>query len=681
MNLDDHVHVVQREWCRLTQTCDFDDSTIRAEVAASWRRCAKLGIDPHAPKPPLTIDFLQLAQLKSKNRALLDAALPFMEFLCGAVRGTEFILVITDASSVVLELFGDDEILDMARGNNYVPGCSRDEAVVGTNAICLALSAGKPVQLTGAEHWNVRHHRWTCASAPIFGPNKELMGTVTLSGETLNAHRHTLGMVISAAEAIQKRLSEREAMAYRSRLDVVLGNILNSIADGFITINGSGIVTNVNLAAAKLLGIRGDHGVGKSVLKLFPSNPELIGLLEAGKDTASIEVTTDSARGHFVITPYVMQVEGSAQGAFLALRERKEFLDEVREISGFEAVIHFEDIIGNSAALQQQISMARLAAKQNSRVLITGETGTGKELFAQAIHNASPRRNGPFVALNCAAIPRELLESELFGYKGGAFTGARKSGQVGKLELADGGTIFLDEINQLPLDLQAKLLRVLQDSMILRLGDVKPIRVDVRVIAAANEDLYEKGLNGTFRLDLYFRLGVVEVALPPLRDRIEDIPLLAEYIVNRLIGKLGKPQLTLSPSAMELLCGYAWQGNVRELENVLEMAAIICEGDTVEPCHLSHRMRLAGQRLDSATDQQTPLSGVTRSTAIGDRPGVIAPLHHVQPLRDVELELIRTAMTQFEGNITLVSRQLSVSRSTIYRRMKEHRITKSFHIE
>lgn len=681
MNFDDHVHVVQREWCRLTQTCDFDESTIRVEVAASWRRCAKLGIDPHAPKPPVTLDFLQLAQIKSKNRALLDAALPFMEFLCGAVRGTGFILVITDASSVVLELFGDDEILDMARGNNYVPGCSRDEAVVGTNAICLALSEGKPVQLTGAEHWNVRHHRWTCASAPIFGPNKELMGTVTLSGETLNAHRHTLGMVISAAEAIQKRLSEREATAYRSRLDVVLGNILNSIADGFITINGSGIVTNVNLAAAKLLGIRSDHGVGKSVLKLFPSNPELIGLLEAGKDTAAIEVTTDSARGHFVITPYVMQVEGSAQGAFLALRERKEFLDEVREISGFEAVVHFEDIIGNSAALQQQIAMARLAARQNSRVLITGETGTGKELFAQAIHNASPRRKGPFVALNCAAIPRELLESELFGYKGGAFTGARKSGQVGKLELADGGTIFLDEINQLPLDLQAKLLRVLQDSMILRLGDVKPIRVDVRVIAATNEDLYEKGLNGTFRLDLYFRLGVVEVALPPLRDRIEDIPLLAEYIVNRLIGKLGKPQLTLSLSAMELLCGYAWQGNVRELENVLEMAAIICEGDTVEPCHLSHRMRLAGQRLDAAADQQTPLSGVTRATAIGDRPGVIAPPHHVQPLRDVELELIRTAMTQCEGNITLVSRQLSVSRSTIYRRMKEHRITKSFHIE
>src|SRR6185369_15776299 len=307
----------------------------------------------------------------------------------------------------------------------------------------------------------------------------------------------------------------------------------NSLFEAFITIDGTGLVSSVNPTAARKLGILVEQALGKSVLRLFPSSPELIGVLEgSGKQQNPIEVVTESGRGHFIVTAYVMHADGAPQGAFLALRERKEFLNEVREISGFDAVTRFEDIVGKSPGLRRQIELARITARQNSRVLITGETGTGNELFAQSIHNGSPRSRGPFVALNCAAIPRELLESELFGYKGGAFTGSRKAGQVGKFELADGGTIFLDEVNQLPLDLQAKLLRVLQDGTILRLGDTKPIRVDVRVVAATNEDLHEKSQSGGFRQDLYFRLGVVEINLPPLRERIEDIPLLAEYILE-----------------------------------------------------------------------------------------------------------------------------------------------------
>ena len=666
-----------RAWERYTQTGALDEAVIRPEVAASWRRCASLRIDPHAPKAAVQLSLPQLAELKANNRQLLDTALPFMEFLCNAARGTDFILVITDARGVVLELFGDDEILRMADGNNYVPGSSRAEEMVGTNAICLALSERKPLQLTGAEHWNARHHQWTCCSAPIFGPKNELLGTVTLSGETLNAHRHTLGMVISAAEAIHDRLVEREATQRRSRLDAVMSTILNTLAEGFITIDGAGIVTSVNPTAAKLLAIRPEQATGKSVLRLFPGNPELIGVLAPGKDTAPIEVANDSARGPFVITPYVMQVEGSPQGAFLALRARKEFLKDVREISGFDAVTHFEDIVGTSAALQRQIDLARIAARQNSRILITGETGTGKELFAQSIHNGSPRSGGPFVALNCAAIPRELLESELFGYKGGAFTGARKSGQVGKIELADGGTLFLDEINQMPLDLQAKLLRVLQDGTVLRLGDAKPIRVDVRFLAATNEDLHEKSRNGAFRQDLYFRLSVVEITLPPLRERVEDIPLLAEHIIERLSERLDKGRLKLAPASVELLGRYGWQGNVRELENVLEMAAIVCEGDTIEPAHVAYRMK--GASLLPAAP--SPVAPTPAPPAASTAPAPAAPMPAVQPMRDAEMDLIRAAMKEYGGNIALVSRQLRISRSTIYRRMKEHGIVKSIQID
>jgi len=658
---EDALEQVRRAWTSFTESGVLDATVVRSEVAASWQRCRQHAVDPRAPKPPLQLDSHQLAALKAANHDLLETALPFMAFLCNAVRGTGFILVVTDAAGLVLETFGDEQILAMARENNYVPGCCRSERAVGTNAICLALAERKPILVSGAEHWNVRHHCWTCATAPIFGTDGALLGTVTLSGESLHAHRHTLGMVISAAEAIHDRLCERAADQRRSRLDAMLASLLNSITEAIITIDGAGLVTNVNPAAARLLSLRAEQALGKSALRLFPGNPELMGVLEAGKDAGPIEVATESARGYFVITPYVMQVDGAAQGAILALRPRKEFLDDVREISGFDAVIHFEHIVGRSAALMRQIDLARVAARQNSRILITGETGTGKELFAQAIHNASPRAPGPFVALNCAAIPRELLESELFGYKGGAFTGSRKGGQVGKLELADGGTLFLDEVNQLPLDLQAKLLRVLQDGMLLRLGDTKPIRVDVRIVAATNEDLYEKSRSGGFRQDLYFRLSVVEIALPPLRERADDIPLLAEHIIGRLAGKLGKGKLGLSAAAVDVLRRYPWSGNVRELENVLEMAAIVCEGERLEPAHLAYRMK--GLLPAAAARPASAERGAD------------------QPLRDVEIDVIRSAMKEHQGNITLVSRKLRISRSTIYRRMKEHGITKSFRIE
>ena len=659
----DFVARVLRAWERFTQTGAVDTSVVRPEVAASWQRCATLQLDPRAPKAPVKLNARQLAALKDANRALLEVALPFMAFLRNAVRSTGFTLVLTDRDGVVLELFGVDDILALARGNNYVPGCSRAEAVVGTNAICLALSEGKPVQLTGAEHFNVRHHQWTCAAAPVFGADRALLGSVTLSGETLHSHRHTLGMVISAAEAIHERLCEREAHQHRSRLDVMLSSILTTISDALITVDATGLVTNVNPTAARMLAIRPEQACGKSVLRLFPGNPELVGVLEGGKDAGTIEVAGTNGRGHFVVTPFVMHDQGSAQGAVLAIRERKEFLNDVREISGLDAVFRFDDLVGRSPALRRQIDLARITARQNSRILITGETGTGKELFAQAIHNASPRSAGPFVALNCAAIPRELIESELFGYKGGAFTGSRKGGQVGKLELADGGTLFLDELGQMPLDLQSKLLRALQDGNITRLGDSRPIRVDVRIVAATNEDLYEKSRNGGFRQDLYYRLSVVEITLPPLRERVEDIPLLAEHIVAKLAAKVGKGRLKLSKAALALLCRHPWSGNVRELENVLEMATIVCEGGSIEPAHLTYRMK----RTDS--DATLRASRPTADAGAG-----------TQPLSDVEIEAIRRAMQDCAGNVALVARKLHVSRSTLYRRMKEHGITRSFQV-
>lgn len=649
-------------WRVFISVGDVDNNLVRAEVTESWRRSRALGVDPFATTSPAKLSDKALGFVHRANADLIEVALPFMRFLEAAVRDSGFILALTDARGTVLEAFGDEAILALANENNYGPGSCRTEAEVGTNAIGLVLVLRKPVQLTGAEHFSVRHHGWGCASAPVFAPDGHLLGTVTLSGESPMVHCHTLGMVISAAEAIQERLRERQADRQRRRADSLIDSILGSISEAIIALDGDGIITNINPRAAHMLAVRPRAVLGRGIDTVFARSSGIMEVLGSTREALPLEVVVDGGRrqSHFVATPYLMQGDGGIHGAILALSERRGFLANIRDISGLNATFTFNDIVGQSPALLRQIQLAKIAARQDARILITGETGTGKELFAQSIHNASRRWNGPFVAVNCAAIPRELLESELFGYREGAFTGTRKGGQVGKLELADGGSLFLDEIGQMPLDLQAKLLRVLEDGMVTRLGDSKPIKVDIRLLSATNDDLLERIEEGGFRRDLYYRLCVVEVRIPPLRERHGDIRRLTDRILSRLNSTLGNGEIAISREAVTLLDEARWPGNVRELENVLEMAAIVCEGGVIEGHHVSHRLDV---------DRGHRRTGRIPAVMIG------------QPIKDVEADILRATMKEFHGNIALVSRKLGVSRSTIYRRMKDTLIVRSVCVE
>jgi transcriptional regulator of acetoin/glycerol metabolism len=645
-----------KAWRRFVDTGEVDRAVVREDVADSWERCFKQGIKPDAPKVAVKLSPAQLAKLCRANTAFIEAALPFMRFLQNAVRGTGFILVLTNADGVVLEVFGDDDILRMARKNNYVPGSSRAESVVGTNSIGMCLIEKKPLQTTGAEHYNQRHHSWTCSSAPVFSPEGDLLGAITLSGKSSSAHRHTLGMVISAAEAIENKLKQRRADHEKSRFESLLDSLLGSISEAVISVNHGGNVTHANDKACKLLAVPRKKIMGKSIAEVFPEHPQLLDMAQQGKDYGNVEVAVDGPQGrsYFIMRPYMIRQDQMHAGVLFVIGERRRFFNEVRKVSGHNARFDFADIKGKAPEFMRQIKLAKIAASANSRVLIMGETGTGKELFAQAIHNASSRGHGPFVAINCAAIPRELIESEILGYKEGAFTGTRKGGQVGKLELADGGTIFLDEVCEMPLDVQTKFLRVLQDSMITRLGDNRPVKVDVRVIAATNEDLAEKVASKGFRQDLYFRLSVVELNIPPLRERLEDLPLLAENILARISHKLGAKQLSIAPEVFEVLAGYQWPGNVRELGNVLEMAAIVCTNGVIRVKHLP-------QRIFKDTLAAKPAAAI-------------------QPLKEMEAEMLKNALAQCGGNIAKVSRRLGLSRSTVYRRMKDYGIGKSISI-
>ncbi|RLB05900.1 MAG: hypothetical protein DRG50_06490 [Deltaproteobacteria bacterium] len=333
----------------------------------------------------------------------------------------------------------------------------------------------------------------------------------------------------------------------------------------------------------------------------------------------------------------------------MVLEEKKKVVRLIQRLSGSYAKFRFTDIKGRDPRFVKQIELAKIAARSNSKVLLIGESGTGKELFAQAIHNHSSRRNGPFVAISCAAIPRDLIEAELFGYRDGAFTGARRGGHTGKFELADKGTLFLDEINAMPLDLQAKLLRVLQENVITRLGDTKPISVDVRVIAASNIDLVREVEQRNFREDLYYRLSVVEIFIPPLRERQEDIDLLVDYFLERLSRDLGLPKPEVSPEVWEIFNSYHWPGNVRELENCIERALLLSGGETIRKEHLPQRI------LERAGGSGSPQR-----------------LPQVKPLEEITKDLIKQALEASQGNISRAARTLGISRCTFYRKLKKY---------
>jgi two-component system, NtrC family, response regulator AtoC len=331
--------------------------------------------------------------------------------------------------------------------------------------------------------------------------------------------------------------------------------------------------------------------------------------------------------------------------------ERQNLIEEVRTLrSALDQRYGFEGIVGNAKVLLRVLDQAARVAQRDATVLIQGETGTGKELIARAIHHNSPRHHRPFVAINCGAIPKDLVESELFGYARGAFTGALNS-KAGRIELADGGTLFLDEIGELPLEAQVKLLRVLQEGELAKLGESAPVKVDVRIIAATHRDLSAMVEDATFREDLYYGLAVVPLKVPPLRERREDIPGLIEALQQRIRERHRLPEMRLSPTVHQRLISYTWPGNVRQLENILERL-----------------MLLASSNVITAEDLPEELISPSASSA------VLWPTLPEEglSLEGIERELISRALEKFKGNQTQAARYLDISRRTLIYRMEKH---------
>ncbi|CAA7603060.1 RNA polymerase sigma factor 54 interaction domain protein [Acididesulfobacillus acetoxydans] len=419
-----------------------------------------------------------------------------------------------------------------------------------------------------------------------------------------------------------------------------LRTILNYTHSGIIAVDKHGFIIAANTQAEKLIGKKHNEIIRKPCMEIAPSL-NLRKTLEAGK--TELGLICDMAMTRVVVSRVPIVVNEEVVGAVATL-EASELIQEVhrklhKEIikKGHFARNTFDSVLGRSKIIKAVIAQAKAYSSADSAVLIQGETGVGKELFAQAIHNQSPRCLEPFIAFNCAAIPTNLLESELFGYVGGAFTDARKEGKVGLLEMAEGGTVFLDEIGEITPEFQVKLLRALQEREIMRIGDGNIIKVNIRVIASTNKDLRIMVEEGRFRADLYYRLNVLRLKIPPLREREGDIPLLAKHFLQKHCEKYRKPVLELSPAALSVLNDYNWPGNIRELSSVIERAAVRSPGIVID----------ANEFYDLA-DEEVKDEGYS-----------------------FDRRLLIETMLLTGGNKTQAAALLGVDRSTLWRRLKK----------
>lgn len=471
-------------------------------------------------------------------------------------------------------------------------------------------------------------------------------------GIILENKTNLLDFLNRMSELIASKILENRKTRKVNLMARELEILLNSMDIGVISSDENGVVLRHNLIAEEMFNLNRETASVKNIIEIIEgvSIPEIReNRCHIHNNEFSYQCRGNSYRGYYNAKP--IMIDDRVTGFIFTFNKINELIKVVNDISSSNMVITFEDIIGNSTSLETVKKYAKRISSGASTVLIQGESGTGKELFARAIHYTSDRRNKPFVAINCSAIPENLIESELFGYEEGAFTGARKGGKIGKFELANKGTIFLDEIGDMPLNLQTKLLRVLQENIIERVGGNTSIPVDVRIIAASNKLLEKKVMECEFREDLFYRLNVIPIHLPPLRARLEDIELLADAFLHKFNQKLYRSIEGIDLAVFELFKNYKWPGNVRELENVIEYSVNMSSDNLIKLVDLP-------RRLKETESSENIMSEIT-----------------LIPLRDLEKNEIEKALriygTTNEG-IENAAKALGISRATIYRKLKSY---------
>lgn len=669
------------------------EDIIPPALMQSWRRCAALGIDPYGE---IDHEYISHTATISVSQKLLSLVRPAMEDLHQFVEGSECVVAFADAEARVVDLVGDPAMRQELEHLGLSIGASWSEERQGANALTLALQESFPIQLDGAMHYRAALHPLYTSAAPVHNLLGQTVGVLAVIGRHEHCHPHSLGMITAAAQAISNQLQMQVWLSNANELLSELKIILQTLSEGILLLRHDGVVTQMNAPAGTMLGLTPSRVTGRRLQDVLPLPSVLAQAVSHQQSLSDEELVFDTVHGRVTclcslkpITSYrpetglealvhstnlTISEPVAADGFVLILRSIERVQKLVHRMTGSRARLTFANVVGESPALKEALRLAKLASNSNSTVLLHGETGTGKEIFAQSIHNSSARTDGPFVAINCAAIPRELINTELFGYEGGSFTGADRQGRPGKFEQAHRGTLFLDEIGDMPLDLQTTLLRAIETRTIVRIGGHRVISADVRIIVATHKDLREESQRGNFRSDLYYRLNVLTIHIPALRDRADDLPLLVEHFLQRQSRNLGR-SLTITPEAMAALRQYNWPGNVRELENMLERATYLMPKSTITVADLpvdikqtnetieSPNLRIPDRAGDVQLDQQ--LLSLTM-----DKNGVLK-----DHSRNAEMQAIVQAWNASDGHITRAAALLGISRTTLWRKMMKYSLS------
>ncbi|MGY0213110.1 sigma-54-dependent Fis family transcriptional regulator [Bacillus cereus] len=606
-------------WKKFVNEGVLDSNRINQRISESWHRCKQANVNPHMNKGQKILSSNIFQEQKKKSEIFLDIALPQIQNMRKTIDELQMMALLIDPDGYVLSLSGNKQTLKRAKHINFIEGVKWTEAAVGTNAIGTALEIEEAIMISGTEHYTVASNSWSCAAAPIHNDDGKLIGVLDFSCPIEFSHPYMLGMVTSIAHAIERecsiRVHQNELHLIHRFLDVIDSD------EQVVICNHRDVI----VSASKSVRERINNW----------SRMKVEELMHHGLET-KLEIPVYSNERMI--------------GKCMYLKENK----QMNTYSTFTFIkgITFPGVTGTSRAFQHTLEEIKLVSPTDASVYVCGETGVGKEYVARAIHENSPRKDGPFIAVNCGSLPKELMESELFGYAEGAFTGARRQGYKGKFEQANGGTLFLDEIGEVPPEMQVALLRVLQERTITPIGSSKLVPVNIRIITATHKDLLRLVEEGKFRQDLYYRLHVYPLYVPSLIERKEDIPYFIQHFCERKNWNVVFPK-----SIYNQFLQHTWPGNIRELVNVLERIYILSQGREIcekQVDFLLQTMRGNQQQLELQVENKTE--------------------HTLHFREKIQRDSMIEALQKTNGNVSLAAKLLNVPRSTFYKRMQKYKL-------
>lgn len=643
------------------------DLGLTSVVLDSWVRCIKNHeLDPGDRTIEVVLDDSELRQRRQRLGDVFEIARSEMENLYQQTSESGYAVLLTDATATIMERIGDPTLDEEFACAGLWPGSQWCEAYAGTNGMGTCLHEQAPVTVHRGEHFLTCNIALSCSASPIFDPRGELIGVLDASSvrsDDTRAHQHhTVALVSMSARLIENcallRMF-RDSWVLRFHVRPEFVGLLN---EGMLAVDDDGRVAGVNESAVTQLGVASrSELIGQSVNALFDL-PESLFSRGGGRSDPSVWPVRELHGGKRYFATLRGPITASRRGRTRASSQRGAVRPQ--RPAPLASTYTLRGLMsGGDSRMAYNVRCAERLVDRNVSALLYGETGTGKEAFARAMHAASKRADGPFVAVNCASIPESLIESELFGYSSGAFTGARREGMRGKIQQSSGGTLFLDEIGDMPPELQTRLLRVLEQEEFLPLGSETPVPVDLHVISATHQDLPRMVANGMFREDLYYRLNGVSLTLPALRDRQDR-----EMIIRSVLGEEcpAREEVVIDAEAFARMMDYSWPGNIRQLRNCIRTTVALCDGSVIHLADLSPEiLEDASGHRHQASDRLTNQSGDVGMEPSGEEES---------PLVCAERETLLHELERNRWNITATALCLGVSRNTVYRKMKAHGI-------